>query len=200
MKKRLKLLIFPLLILIVLSYIYWEQPINKEYECIILDRRGDKIGNIKVAIGGIMKLSLLRKNIACLNIKIGDKHIPDLQNHQNIYPINYKGITARRVAGKVKICFEGSDRLEQYVYKSFKGNSKCINLEYSYFDKEKFGTEYIELGKLYFDSNFNNTCIFVDKDQYISGMKLSKNTVIVSENSAIESAELVKRMVGYIFE
>ena len=88
MKKYLNYKIGVLFLIFILSYMYWDKPIEREYSCIEFNLDENEFENIKVSIVGNLKRSLLRKDRVQLNITMGNTKIPNFEKYPNVFPLN----------------------------------------------------------------------------------------------------------------
>lgn len=181
MKAFHKILIVGLIIvLIFVSWNYWEKPIDFQSECIEFRLGSDEYTKINVSITGVVRKSLLRKDTVRLNMIIGDKNIPDFEEHEMVFPYNFSG----RVAIDDDVVFKNVDYMEQSLIKL--DDLYMINIWYEYYRGKILDEIY---GALYFDKNFSKMFITAyDKVKESSYSWSSKSGKVIVSESNIEDA------------
>lgn len=194
MKRLICISILIIVIFLVLSTVYWEEPIHKKTSCIQFTIGDDDYKMAKVTIDGIIKKSLIRDNIMEIKISLNGKVYPDVETHPYIIPINFhKGYIARNN----KILFTPTDKFEQYIHKS-DGYSR-VSLDYVYWDESsKRGSLHV-FGDLYFYDNFSEFFITLSKktDSGYSWINKEGYEIVVSGSSIDEAVEVLKEMTNW---
>ncbi|GKX30889.1 hypothetical protein SH1V18_33690 [Vallitalea longa] len=175
MKAFIRVLVIGVIVLLIfVSWNYWEKPINFQEECIEFRLGSDDYNKINVSIKGVVRKSLLRKDTVRINMIIGNKDIPDFDEHKNVFPLNFSG----KVAIDNKPVFKNVNYMEQDLIKF--DNYYMIRISYQYY-RGKILNEVF--GVLYFDKKFSKMFITVDDKDNESGYSWTgkDGKVIVSE-------------------
>ncbi len=182
------------IVLLCFSWAYWDNPIEREDNCIEFNLNSDEFKKIKVRINGVISRSLLRKDVGRLNIIIGDKIIPDFEKHPHVLPLNFK----ERVGIQDGNDFKSVNAMEQTIFETEKYYE--ISLNYDYFDEESLGSKRETIGILYFDKKFNKMFIIVyeereDETGYFWSGEDGK--VIVPESNIKDAKKLIENMTKW---
>lgn len=189
-KKKLKkiaiiLVIICIIIVYTMCFIYWKTSINKEFSCIQFKLNEKQYKPIDVKIKGVIKRSLLRQDIMEVNLKIGDKEIPDLKSHPNIISLK-----AKTVAKNKEMCFNPTTKVERYIENVYK-NSSFIYLLYNYWDNSTLSIEDEFYGVLIFDEDIDNIILTIYND---NGWSSVDGEVIVSATNLQDAQEILTKL------
>lgn len=189
MKKKVLISSIIIILLLILSLHYWKYPIDNNYSCIQYKIGEEDYKKVEVKISGTINKSLIRDDIAKLKFKFNDKEFPNTLIHPYIFPINYSGW----VETNGKIRFNPTDSIEQTINNY--GNEKyyIIDLEYSYYDKQKTDSEM--LGILIISKDFKSIIVAMLND-HSCGLSQGQE-IIVSKSNIDEATILVEDVLKH---
>jgi hypothetical protein len=173
---------------------YWDKPIHKQFDGIEFNLGQEAFEKIHVSIDGKLRRSLFRKDMVQLNIKLGDRDIPDLQKHHNILPLKANGAVATSLpeTNEFHLFFKGKNTMEQYVDRI--QDYYWINIAYRYYDEDKLELESETIGALYIDKDFDKILITLFKQASPTGGSWNggDGKVISSETTIEDTKKLLQ--------
>jgi hypothetical protein len=189
-----------IIVLLILGVTYWDKPIDKQYDCIEFNLDQQAFEKIPVTIKGKLRRSLFRKDMAQLNIKLGDREIPDLQKHHNIFPLNSDSnvVTYTTSTDELQILFKSSNTMEQYLDKLT--HYYRVKIAYSYYDESNRVRKDENIGDLYIDKGVNKILIVLYKKESETAFSWSGSAgrVISSEATIEDSKKLLQDILKSI--
>ena len=177
-----------LFVLVTSVYRYWETPIDKSYDCILV--YNGKIRNVKVEIKGIVYSSLIQMNRIRYKLMIDDFEAPlSIHSGKVLDFEHYKTyISDEEIRSNLQPLINQEIKNEAFNNAKF---SYC-EIEYRYIADNDLMPKSIDFGELYFDDiNLNNIAISFD------GSGDLPEGYIVSEVDVKSAKEMIFNQFGF---